>query len=218
MCTSQSLFSLAAAIWCTGHELLYLSDVPRCRYFQVLSGSLFVEMKIVHCLISVLCTESLPYLPTLKSLGLLKASESQIYCSSSRHRKKKKIEKMKSIVKTVIFCGQNNIPLRGKRDDNPDVSNLQGNFQALLEFRIDSGDVKLKEHLDNAPRNATYLSKTIQNEIIETVGNYIFSKIIAEVKQTRMFSIMADEAADVSNKENLSLVLRYVDSSKNIRE
>ena len=88
---------------------------------------------------------------------------------------------MKLIVKTVIFCGQNNIPLRGKRDDNPDDSNLQGNFQALLEFRIDSGDVKLEERLENAPRNATYRSKTIQNEIIETVGNYISSKIIAEV-------------------------------------
>lgn len=33
-----------------------------------------------------------------------------------------------------------------------------------------------------------------------------------------MFAIMADEAADVSNKENLSLVLRFVDSSANIRE
>jgi len=33
-----------------------------------------------------------------------------------------------------------------------------------------------------------------------------------------MFSVMADEAADVSNKENLSLVLRYVNSSKNILE
>ena len=33
-----------------------------------------------------------------------------------------------------------------------------------------------------------------------------------------MFSIMADEAADVSDKENLSLVLHYVDSSKDIRE
>ncbi|CAH3162620.1 unnamed protein product [Pocillopora meandrina] len=33
------------------------------------------------------------------------------------------------------------------------------------------------------------------------------SKIIAEVKQTRMFSVMADEAADISNKENLSLLL-----------
>lgn len=58
-------------------------------------------------------------------------------------------EKIKSIVKTVIFCGQNNIPLRGKRDDNPDNSNLQGNFQARLEFSIDSGDVKFKEHLEN---------------------------------------------------------------------
>ena len=115
---------------------------------------------------------------------------------------------MKSIVKTVIFCGQNNIPLRGKRDDNPDDSNLQGNFQALLEYRIESGDVKLKEHLENAPGNSTYRSKTIQNEIIETVGNYISSEIIAEVKQSIMFSVMAGEAADVSNKENLSLVLR----------
>ena len=68
-------------------------------------------------------------------------------------------EKMKSIVKT---------------------SNLQGNFQALLEFRIDSGDVKLEEHLQNAPRNATYRSKTVQNEIIETEGKYISSKVIAE--------------------------------------
>lgn len=91
-------------------------------------------------------------------------------------------------------------------------------FQAPFEFRIDIDDVKLMEHLENAPRNATYRAKTIQNEIIETVGNYISSKIIAEVKQTRMFSVMADGAADTSNKENLSLVLRYVDSSKNIRE
>ena len=84
-------------------------------------------------------------------------------------------EKIKSIVKTVVFFGQNNIPLREKGDDNPDDGNLQGNFQALLEFRIDSGDVKLKEHLENALRNATYRSKMIQNEIIETVWNYISS-------------------------------------------
>ena len=67
-------------------------------------------------------------------------------------------EKMKSIIKTVIFCGQSNIPLKGRRDDNPDDASLQGIFQALLQFRIDSGDTKLKEHLEKAPRNATYRS------------------------------------------------------------
>ena len=60
--------------------------------------------------------------------------------------------------------------------------------------------------------------KRYRTRLSRPVGNYISSKIITEVKQTRMFSVMADGAADISNKENLSLVFRYVDSSKNIRE
>ena len=133
-------------------------------------------------------------------------------------RKPDLLFELKLIVKTVIFCGQNNIPLRGKRDDNTDDSNLQGNFQALLGFRSDSGDVKRKEYLENAPRNATYRSKTIQNETIETVRNHISSKITPAVKQTRIFYLRLTRNADISNKENLSLVLRYVVSSKNIRK
>jgi hypothetical protein len=110
------------------------------------------------------------------------------------------------------------VALRGARDDNPDDETLQGNFQALLAFRVDSGDKTLQEHFENAPRNATYRSKTIQNEIINTVGSYITSKISAEIKESKLFSVLADEAADISNKEQLSLVLRFVDSSQQIRE
>jgi len=47
-----------------------------------------IEKKIAHRFISIPCTESLPSSPTLKSFGILKASESQIYCSSSLRRKK----------------------------------------------------------------------------------------------------------------------------------
>ena len=71
-------------------------------------------------------------------------------------------EILKSLFKTIIFCGKNNIALRGTRDDDPRNRSLFGNFQALLEFRIDSGDQTLKHHLGTAPRNATYVSKTIQ--------------------------------------------------------
>ena len=60
---------------------------------------------------------------------------------------------MKSLLKTVILCGRNNFALRGRRDDDPSNESLQGNFQALLTFRIDSGDILLREHLENAPRN-----------------------------------------------------------------
>ena len=125
-------------------------------------------------------------------------------------------EKMRSIIKTVVFCGHN--VLRGARDDNPDDETLQGNFQALLAFRVDSGDKTLQEHFENAPRNGTYHSKTIQNEIINTVGSYITSKISAEIRESKLFSVVSDEAADISNKEQLSLVLRLVNSSQQIRE
>ena len=125
---------------------------------------------------------------------------------------------LSSLFKTVILCGRNNIALRGHRDDGPTTSNSKGNFKSLLHFRVDSGDETLQQHLSNAPRNATYTSKTVQNEMITTVGRYILDKLSGEVKESKYFSILADEAADIANKENLSVVLRFVDASKSICE
>ena len=54
---------------------------------------------------------------------------------------------MKSIVETVVFCGRQNIPLRGHRDysrlDDPQdfqTDENKGNFRALLRFGISAGD------------------------------------------------------------------------------
>ena len=94
-------------------------------------------------------------------------------------------EILKSLFKTIIFCGKNNIALRGTRDDDPRNPSLSGNFQALLEFRIDSGDQTLKHHLETAPRNATYVSKTIQNEMITTVGAIIVNNLSQEIRDSK---------------------------------
>ena len=57
---------------------------------------------------------------------------------------------LRSIVKTILFCGTQYISLRGHRDDGPVILNAvdepvygdinQGNFCALLAFRVDCGD------------------------------------------------------------------------------
>ena len=135
-----------------------------------------------------------------------------------REQIKRNREILKSLFKTIIFCGRNNIALRGPRDDDPQNASLSGNFQALLEFRIDSGDQTLQHHLKTAPRNATYISKTIQNEMITTVGAIIVNNLSQEIRDSKYFSIMSDEAADISNKENLSVVIRFLDSTKTVRE
>lgn len=57
---------------------------------------------------------------------------------------------LKSVFKSVIFCGYQNIPLRGHRDDQTSTSLNKGNFLALLEFRSEAGDSVLCDHFQNA--------------------------------------------------------------------
>ena len=112
--------------------------------------------------------------------------------------------KLSSIVKTVIFCGQQNISLRGHRDDSRHVTDSEsnlGNFQALMQFRIDAGDKVLEEHFKTSGKNCTYRSKITQNELIEVCGDYIRNILLNEIRQAQSFGISADEVADLSNRE-----------------
>ena len=65
---------------------------------------------------------------------------------------------------------------------------------------------------------ATSRSKTIQNELIECCGEYIVEQLVAEIKDAAVFSVLADEVADISNKEQMPIIIRYVDKTGEIRE
>ena len=84
---------------------------------------------------------------------------------------------------------------RGHRDDNKLMSKSDinsGNFHAVLLFRIDSGDSLLGKHFAQAPKNVTYCSKTVQNELITLCGDHILSIIITHVTKAGLLNILAD--------------------------
>ena len=54
--------------------------------------------------------------------------------------------------------------------------------------------------------------------MITTLGKYISNNLSREVRESNYFTILADKAADISNKEHLAVVIRFVDSGKNIHE
>ena len=122
---------------------------------------------------------------------------------------------LKSIVETVIFCGRQGIALRGHRDDWKHIEEAPqsnpGNFLALLRFRVESGDSVLAHHLASAGANALYTSKTTQNELIGICGGIIRSTILSRIRAAGVYSIMADEATDAANKEQLAICIRFVD-------
>lgn len=132
--------------------------------------------------------------------------------------------KLASILKIIILCGRQTLALRSRNDtlqdvhSDPDRLSNHGNFWALVDFRVDAGDKILEAHLQSAPNNATYTSSVIQNQLIHILGDYIRNIIIDGVIKSPLFSVIADEVTDVANFEQLSLVLRYVDSDGCIHE
>lgn len=124
-----------------------------------------------------------------------------------------------SLAECVAFCGRQGLALRGHRDDaTADPSTNRGNFISLVEFRAASGDVVLQEHLQKSSKNATYTSKTVQNELIDILSDQIRTRILDEVRSAKYYSILADEVTDVSRLEQVALVVRFVDARNEIRE
>ena len=123
--------------------------------------------------------------------------------------------KLEAIAETILLCGRQNIALRGHRDSCSDVeadpTSNHGNFLAILDFAVKRGDKALGDHLRTAAGNTTYTSSNVQNEFIDIISDHIRSSIINKVRRGKWFTVIADEVTDVSNKEQLSLVLRYVD-------
>jgi hypothetical protein len=128
-------------------------------------------------------------------------------------------QRLRPIVETVIFLARQNIPLRGHRDDGAilDESSKvaspvinEGNFRELLRFRIQSGDTILESHLKQSSATATYVSKTVQNELIDCCGAEVVTAILTSVRGNQYYSIMFDETTDMSHTSQMSLSLRYV--------
>lgn len=126
-------------------------------------------------------------------------------------------KKLVPIVNTIFLCGRQNFPLRGHRDDGDLIQNSvnnEGNFRELLKFRIDAGDDVLKNHLQNCPKNASFISKTTQNDLIDCCASVILDKIVNAIKESKYFSILVDETTDISTSEQLVLCIRYVFHNK----
>ena len=86
---------------------------------------------------------------------------------------------------------------------------IESNLRQLLKLRAE--DVpELLEWVENG----RYLSHDIINELINMMGNAVLRSIVADLrKKSQLFSLIADESRDISNKEQLTCVLRWISTT-----
>nr|XP_028956520.1 zinc finger MYM-type protein 1-like [Malus domestica] len=114
------------------------------------------------------------------------------------------------------FLFRQGLSFRGH--DETDTSNNRGNYLELLQFLADH-DEKIKGVvLDKAPGNLKLITPTIQKDHVHSCSIETINSIISDKKNAMFFSLLVDEARDVSIKEQMAVVLHYVDKNMKVIE
>jgi hypothetical protein len=135
---------------------------------------------------------------------------------SQRELKKEKDHWRKVLLRIILivkFLAKHNLAFRGTNSKLYQDNN--GNFMGMVEM-IAEFDPVIQEHVRRITNDEThihYLSHGIQNEIINLLAAAIRYELIKKLKESKYFSVILDCAPDVSHQEQLSLIIRYVDTS-----
>ena len=83
---------------------------------------------------------------------------------------------------------------------------MESNLIQMLKTRAE--DVP---ELNQWIEDRRYISPDIVNELIEMMGNAVLRSILKDIKRNSgLFGLIADESRDISNKEQLTCILRWV--------
>uniref|UniRef100_A0A2N9EGC5 CCHC-type domain-containing protein n=1 Tax=Fagus sylvatica TaxID=28930 RepID=A0A2N9EGC5_FAGSY len=123
--------------------------------------------------------------------------------------------RLKTTIECVKWLAMQACAFRG-HDESSESSN-RGNFVEMLKYTASINENIAEVILENAPGNAKYTSPDIQKEILNILATRVRNKIREEIGDAK-FCILVDEALDESNREQMAIVLRFVNRDGFVQE
>ncbi|XP_016508382.2 uncharacterized protein LOC107825966 [Nicotiana tabacum] len=123
-----------------------------------------------------------------------------------------RLEASIDVARLLLLYG---LPFRGH--DESESSTNQGLFLGFLQWHGDKHPDVGKVILENAPQNDTLTCPIIQKDIINACAKETLKAIIVDLNGD-YFGILVDESKDISHKEQMALVLCYVDKNGEVVE
>lgn len=152
-----------------------------------------------------------------KCENLLKQHQSivEAFNKKSEIEKTKYLIRLNATIDCVKLCMKTENPMRA-RDESASSLN-RGMFLESLQFLRDHNEEIHAVTLENAPKNCILTSPKIQKDIVKCFAKEIVNSICLEIGDD-VFSLLVDESSDVTKKEQMVGVLRYVNKFGMLKE
>ncbi|CAL9002797.1 unnamed protein product [Prunus brigantina] len=123
--------------------------------------------------------------------------------------------RLTTTIEGIRYLANQALAFRG-HDESIGSSN-RGNFVEIIKCFARMNMEVEKVVLDKAPQNAQYISNDIQKQILHIFATKVRKTICRELGMNK-FCILVDESLDESGKEQMAIILRFVDGQGFIRE
>ncbi|KAJ1298816.1 hypothetical protein BS78_01G482600 [Paspalum vaginatum] len=133
------------------------------------------------------------------------------YSKEEEGRYKIRLTSSLDVVRFLIMQGD---AFRGH--DESSTSSNKGTFREMVDRYKDKVETA-KEAYDNGAKNCQMLSHHIQKDLTKACAEEVMAVIMDEIC-SRKFSILIDESRDVSIKEQMAVILRFVNDEGNVLE
>lgn len=117
---------------------------------------------------------------------------------------------LRLVIDAVLFLSKQELAFRG-HDESTDSLN-RGNYKELLKLLISQSPLEIRNQYEKIKTVFMGESKTIQNEILHCISDYIDDYVRNEINETAFFSIQIDDTTDITQTSQCSLIIRYVNS------
>ena len=123
----------------------------------------------------------------------------------------KEIENNRKILLKILSCvkflARQGLALRGDGDES------DSNFLQLFHFQADDMTVDWLKRKCNK-----YTSHEIQNELLKIMAHNVLRSIAVDLQKSTFLTIMIDETTDISNREQVTIVIRRVNDDFEVYE
>ncbi|XP_076030426.1 zinc finger MYM-type protein 1-like [Oratosquilla oratoria] len=119
---------------------------------------------------------------------------------------------LKHLTNAVLYLCKQELPLRG-HDEGSDslMEEITVNYCSAL---LKSTACLLLDSTKEGTKQFSGVLSTIQNDLIQAIGNVISDEIRSEVDKAPFMSVQADETTDCAMHAQLSIIIRYVYEDK----